>query len=107
METKVLELRDRATFIPLLAVALEAQIPSEVYLLRRAGYGPEGLLIGITSLEGGRRFHHLPYSWGDRTFAVAHQYIEEHWSELKSGDVVDVEYILNETLEKKTSEQFT
>jgi hypothetical protein len=34
----------------------------------------------------------------------AHQYIEQHWRELKDGDVIDVEFILGETDVKKTSE---
>jgi hypothetical protein len=32
-----------------------------------------------------------------RTKRTAHFHIERHWAELKDGDVVDVQFILNET----------
>lgn len=34
----------------------------------------------------------------------AHKYIQQHWDELQSGEVVDVEYILGETTVKKESD---
>ena len=34
----------------------------------------------------------------------AHNWIINHWSEIESGDVVDVQYILNETTAPKTAE---
>ena len=36
---------------------------------------------------------------------VAHNYIIEHWHELKDGDVVDVQFILGETKAPKVSER--
>jgi hypothetical protein len=36
---------------------------------------------------------------------VAHDHIMRHWSTLKDGDVVDVEYILGEAATPKTSER--
>ena len=38
---------------------------------------------------------------------VAHNYIATHWHDLVDGDVVDVEFILGETAEKKISERAT
>jgi len=35
----------------------------------------------------------------------AHKYIKEHWDELRSGSVVDVEFILGESKEPKASER--
>lgn len=32
-----------------------------------------------------------------RTLGIAHKYINEHYDELDSGDVVDVRFILGET----------
>ncbi|KKL90716.1 hypothetical protein LCGC14_1901950, partial [marine sediment metagenome] len=40
-----------------------------------------------------------------RTVAEAHRYVAAHWDELKSGDVIDVEFVLDETTEKKVSER--
>jgi hypothetical protein len=36
--------------------------------------------------------------------STAHNFIAEHWAELNSGDVVDVEYILGETSAPKDFE---
>jgi hypothetical protein len=38
--------------------------------------------------------------------ANAHLWIEAQWDALKSGEVVDVQYILKERLTKKISERF-
>jgi hypothetical protein len=35
---------------------------------------------------------------------VAHDYIRNNWPTLKDGDVIDVEFILGETNERKISE---
>jgi hypothetical protein len=50
-----------------------------------------------------------PYDWprDPRTKPNAHQYIADHWSTLKDGDVIDVEYLLGETLRPKPSERET
>jgi hypothetical protein len=46
-----------------------------------------------------------PYDHGDRTWAVAHNHIIENWNAIKDGDVIDVQFILGETKEKKRSER--
>ena len=40
-----------------------------------------------------------------RTMIVAHKFIKEHFDELETGDVIDVEYILGETDTQKMSER--
>lgn len=105
METKLFELRDRMTFIPIIATRCTSLLTDEQYLLRRAGYSNNTQLILLTRLEGGKAFCNA-YDWGDRTFQVAHEYITKHWPSLKTGDVIDVEYILGETGSPKQSEKF-
>lgn len=107
MEVKLLEIRDRATFIPVLAVNANSDEPKEEYLLRRCGYpNDQRPNIIITSLDAsGRPASNDPYAWGGRTFPVAHNYIIERWNSITTGDVVDVEFILGETLEPKLSER--
>lgn len=120
MNVKLLELRDRATFIPLLCIDMNDAheytdrgfmaegFTERAYLLRRCGYGLDGYpTIGIAHAQGGERFRVDPYDWADRTYQVAHGYIIQHWSQLKDGDVVDVEFILGETPSKKISERLT
>jgi hypothetical protein len=113
MQCKALELRDRATFIPILCVDMNPDDTTNLaqrYLLRRCGYPCDGEPnVIVTRLDGnGTPANNDWYAWpaGSRTFPVAHQWIIDHWSELKDGDVVDVEFILGETAAPKKSERF-
>lgn len=120
---KLFEVRDRATFIPVMAVALfhsgaEEGSESESYLLRRAGYSaqqidplkcaalalePYIMLVALTDA----RANYDPYSWGNRTLAAAHEHIILNWDSLISGAVLDVEFILGEKPTPKVSERLT
>ena len=106
MEVKTFEIRDSATFVP--AVAVRIDIDSleiaDRFLFDRLGYGRLDTITYLM-LECRGKFTHDPNVWGDRTFTVAHNYIIHAWDTLKSGDVVDVQYILGETVEKKISER--
>jgi hypothetical protein len=111
MEVKLLEVRDRMTFIPMLAIKPVPRSEEERYLLARAGYGraPESQVcyVLLCRLDGGQ-LHWDPYSWGqngDRTFGTVHHWLLEHWAEVESGDVVDAEFIRGETTEPKVSER--
>lgn len=108
MEIKLFEVRDKGTFLPVIAIKLGSSNEAERYLLGRAGYGlttsqhNEYVLMG--SLHGGE-LTYSPFSHGSaRTRQVAHQYIIENFDELEAGSVVDVEFILGETKEPKLSE---
>lgn len=120
MDAKLFEIRDRATCIPAMAIRLRNRTPKEFHLLRRAGYGakqiggpedapgklakglePYVLLCGLSD----HQIEYDPYGWrGARTMPVAHKHIIEHWAELTSGDVIDVEFILGERSEPNASE---
>jgi hypothetical protein len=104
---------------PALFIDLEKQNIADVieadkaqrYLLRRCGYACDGHPnIAISRLDAcGYPFWNDPYGWGPRygarTYPVAHNYIIEHWLDLKDGDVVDVQFILGETKAPKVSER--
>jgi hypothetical protein len=107
MIAKALEVRDAGSFIPVLCVDMNPDIFDQHYLLRRCGYPCDGRPnIVMTRLDGNGRATNDYYAWGGtRTFPVAHKYIIEHWFELVDGDVVDVEFILGESTEKKRSER--
>lgn len=111
MIVKMLELRDRATFIPVVAVQMSSDDPKEDYLLRRAGYpaGDFRPLILLTRAQGRDQANHDPYNWEGqgRTWKCAHQYMIEHWNEIQSGDVIDVQFVLGETPTSKLSERET
>lgn len=103
-ETKVLEIRDSGTFIPAIAI----RVDNSHYLSRRAGFVEHSAIL-LTDLNGGRKACFDPYDWdgGARTMPVAHDYITKHWDSLVNGDVVDVQFIIGETKEKKLSESVT
>lgn len=126
MIAKALEIRDCGTFIPALAVDMNPSVTlttsqaeaervvdtfdAQHYLLRRCGYPCDGRPnVIVTRLDGNGQATNDPYGWpgGSRTFPVAHEYIIEHWAELKDGDVVDVQFILGETDKPKLSEKVT
>lgn len=108
MISKVFELRDRATFIPIIATLLwltNDEPRSSHYLPRRAGYATNTKYILLASLHGNGRMQHDPFAWCDRTYTTAHSFIEANWETLRDGDVIDVEHILGETTVKKLSER--
>ncbi len=99
METKLIEIRDRATFIPALAVRVSR---FDGPLARRAGYGDA--LVILTRLDGGGKASHDPYEWNDRTMSQAHHALAGNWDAYPNNAVVDVEYLLGETTTPKESE---
>jgi hypothetical protein len=106
LQTKILEVRDIATHIPVLAVRMLAQNDIQAwYIHGRCGYPKDGSCIAMMNLNDCAPGNVDPYAWGDRTYATAHHYIYEHFGELKNGDVVDVEFILGEKPTKKVSER--
>lgn len=104
MIIKLLEVRDRATFLPVFAISTEPSNEGQGYLLRRCGFNA-GESVIIARLNGEQPSSADAYFWGDRTMKTAHLYIERHFYELKDGDVIDVEFILGETTNKKESER--
>lgn len=100
MTPKLLEVRDAATFIPVLAVSISS---ADGYLAQRAGFGNRCIqLIHITS----GRSAYDPYEWTNRTMRHAHEFIESNWDEVNNEDVIDVQFILGETPSPKRSERF-
>lgn len=111
MECKTIELRDRATFIPMLAIRLIPGCEADRYLIARAGFGREATSQGqhviFVRLQTGSGSHD-PYEHGNtRTFGTAHQYLLEHWDEVETGAVIDVEVLLGEKTTPKQSERLT
>ena len=106
MQTLLVEIRDRATCIPAVALRLNASVPGPVgALLRRSGYD-RSIPYTVLMPCSGRidTAYDNPHAWGGRTLPVAHAYIHEHFQTLKDGDVIDVEFILGESVTKKSPE---
>ena len=110
MICKMLEIRDRATFIPAMAIRLCPACEADRRLLARAGFTTEAetqaeyvLLLRFNP----EAMQYDPYKWvpsGSRTMTVAHRHILQHFDDLRDGAVVDVEYLLGESLVPKVSE---
>lgn len=119
MDCKLVEIRDEGTLIPALALKFEADTEWDAWLLQRAGYGmphdwgQQGaydhytLLIELT--DGHPKAATDPYDWntGGRTMHAAHKWFRmapDAWDQLPyTGAVLDVQYILGETDQPKTS----
>lgn len=107
MEIKLFEIRDRVTFISSIAIGLDSNNESERFLLARAGFGISNENQKRYILFGRLSDLKLEYDFKSdtRTMSVAHNYIKENWNNLKSGDVIDIEYILGEANKPKESER--
>jgi hypothetical protein len=106
---KLVEIRDAGTFVPALAVKLDPSCEQERYLLARTGFGrspvDQGMYVMLMRLAGGSGDAKCdPYEWGNRAMQVAHEHLVEHFDEIVSGSVVDVEYIMGVTSAPKRSE---
>jgi hypothetical protein len=105
MTVKLFEVRDRGTTIPAIGVdCSSAEADGRDYLLlRRAGYGPDRCIL-FGPLAGGD-FTYDPYEHKSlRTIPAAHVYVEKEWDNLKSGDIIDVQFIVGETTTKKETD---
>jgi hypothetical protein len=101
---KTIEIRDRHTFIPAMAIQFDG---TDGYLFRRAGFAVEHPYVMLTRLNDCES-QYDPFQWTTaRTMRNAHIYIREHFDALHDGDVVDVEFILGETNSPKISERLT
>jgi hypothetical protein len=112
MICKTIEIRDRGTFIPALAVRLIPTTEQDRYLLGRAGYGTDpvqqgGYVILVRIAGGNGQATSDPYDWDTRTMQAAHLWLIEHFDAIESGGVVDVEYLAGETAAPKRSEAET
>ncbi len=111
MEIKLLEVRDEGTTIPVICIQPVGRNAAEDWMLARSGYSSnrrsQSQYVIMAYLDGAEHFATCdPYDWENgRTLREAHNYIIDHWDELESGAVVDIEYILGETRAPKTSDR--
>lgn len=95
--SKIIEVRDHATYIPALAVLIRGNRNSRAgIMLWGAGYGDVPFVI----------LHHLqtgetrsdPNQWNNkRTMPAIHRFLIEHWDEVPDGGLIDVRVVLGET----------
>ncbi len=110
MITKLFEVRDRMTFLPVMATKMiDTGNNHNHFLLERAGYCHKSPpLIFLVRMGPRPALGTYDYEeWckdGSRTMHIAHKFIEENFDSLESGAVIDVEFILGENPTRKESE---
>jgi hypothetical protein len=102
METKMFEVIDRDTVIPVIATRLNPANEKERYLLSKAGYGKnpatQKQYVILCKADEPSQSSAVSWSWMNqgRTMADAHCHILANWDTLKTGDIIDIEIILEE-----------
>ena len=111
---KLFEIRDAGTTMPVIAIKPDPHNETERWLYSMSGYGVsaegQGDYVMLAPMHAGEgKLVCDPYNHPGgpkvHTLFVAHQHIITNWSVLESGDVVDVQFILGETKEAKTTER--
>lgn len=105
MKVKLFEVRDVATFIPVAAFDCLPADTKERYLITQAGLLHEEFIFMVKLATG--ETHYDPNRWPSRTLKEAHKHVAADWRNLKSGAVIDVEYLLGETPKPKKSQRLT
>jgi hypothetical protein len=105
MEAKLFEVRDVGTFIPVMAIKMFSTDEQELYLLKRSGYSGCDSQVLVSRLEDSE-LTLFPHQQSSSTMKLAHRHMINCWSELKSGDVIDIEFVMGLSTEKKVSERF-
>jgi hypothetical protein len=101
MIARLFEIRDRGTFIPLLAVQCDPANEDERYLLAHAGFGKNAatqrryVLCG--EIDSGKfRMSYDPFDFPTGTLRQAVEHIQANFEALESGAVIDVEFLRGE-----------
>ena len=99
IEVKRVEIRDRATLVPAIALRVKG---NDSLMTRGGFYGESSPILLIHLLRP--EVQHDPFAWIGRTIHEAHKWLEANWDKFKDGDVLDVEFILGETKKPKESD---
>jgi hypothetical protein len=112
MNIKLFEVRDRGTFIPVMAIKLQPENDQHQYLLSTSGFGESAeqqgkyvMLLPLTGGSGKRATDHYAFARPGRTMKEAHDHIIFNFDDLEDGAVIDVEFILEEVDQPKQSQR--
>ena len=108
MTAKTFEVRDKGTFIAVLAVQLESGNERDRFLLNRSGFGKTSAgqkrYVLLYKLYSDGFATYDAFRWEDSTTQQAHLYINEYFDGLISGQVIDCEFLRGESRLPKVSE---
>ena len=101
MIARLFEIRDRGTFIPMLAVQCDAADENERYLLAHAGFGKDTetqhryVLCG--EIDSGKfKMSYDPFDFTNGTLRQAVEHIQANFHALVSDAVIDAEFLRGE-----------
>lgn len=108
----MIEIRDKGTTIPAIAVRVDPDafnsVRVERALLSRAGYAEDEAYVFLLDITpplkvwySSNQFYGQLYS---RTYPIVMRYLEDNWNAVDNYSVVDVEFILGETYKPKQAE---
>lgn len=104
MEIKCIEIRDRMTCIPAIAIKMRSDDHIENRFLRRCGYSEYGDGVVLMRLADQVAYSD-PYDWDNsRTMPTSHEYIINNFDQISNGAVIDVEVLLGEKTEPSAPE---
>ena len=106
IECKKLEIRDRGTTIPVMAIRVIGDNPYDMSFMIHSGFSTDYPDVFLMRYDEVCECNYDPFKWqsGARTLKEAHFWIRENYDLIKDYDVVDVEYILGESTKPKISE---
>lgn len=105
MKSKMLEIRDSCTTIPVIAIKTIPENDDERRFYDRAGFGDCSVVL--INMAGGAKCESDCFNWrkdGTRTMFHAHQFIVANFDDIPNMSVIDIEFILNESEAPKKSE---
>lgn len=102
METKLFQIRDEGTHIPVMATQFLVTMDDREF--RRAGFKVGTRYTVVTKLNTMESQYNEDEWTGGRTMRIAHIHIHENFTLYKSGRVIDVEYILGIQMNPKEPE---
>lgn len=104
MQTKFIEVRDKGTRIPVVAMKLDTTDEKEKAFYRSQGFGSGDGYVLLARLDA-QELKYDSYAWSSyRTMPTAHRYLEEHFDEVPNYSVLDVRVILGEAEQPAPSE---
>lgn len=105
LEHKIIEIRDLATRIDVIATRLRSDNAVEKHYLRANGWSVDTDAVLLTRLSNMESTAD-PHNWDNpRTMPTAHYELITNWDAYQSGDVIDVEYVKNEVDSPKLPER--
>lgn len=109
LNSKAFEIRDRLTYIPVICIDMNPNqdgiSEAESYHLTRTGYAERAVILFRMDGQGVATWDAYEHRESGRTLKEAHLFIDRHWDKLKSGDVIDIEFILGESDKPKISQR--